>query len=168
MNTWISCERDAIVTGKGAIQLDGYSFLHQVYGQIPAVTTVLQPKGIGSQLGFAKRFTIGFFGQARTDTDQQCTTSKELLFDFHNWMGEHASTISQHPYLDSFAVTLFDAIQLSVKQFQDETQDLDELFAQKLGFIDTDILRFTNVCRRMVQFPEQRATLGRDAPPSSR
>ena len=167
MNTWVNCERDACVTGDGPVHIDGYSFVHQVFGQIPAVTQVLRPSGIAASLGFAKRFSIGFFGISRAEPDQQCDASKALLFDFHDWMGEHASSVASYSCLDPFAETLFSVVLDSVKRFVEETQDLDELFAQKLGFADTDLLRFTNVGMRMVQFLEKRTAFRMGAAPSS-
>ena len=53
MNTWVNCERDSVATGHGSMHLEGYSFVHQVFGQNAAVEKVLQPGGLAGALGFA-------------------------------------------------------------------------------------------------------------------
>eukprot|EP00969_Alexandrium_andersonii_P222776 9839774-Alexandrium_andersonii.AAC.1 len=35
--TWLNAERDVVTTGHGRTVLDGYAFLHQVYGQLAPV-----------------------------------------------------------------------------------------------------------------------------------
>ena len=53
-------ERDSCVTGTGAVHLENYSFVHQVYGQLEAVEQVLRSLGgIGATIGFPKRFAVG-------------------------------------------------------------------------------------------------------------
>ena len=41
--TYVNCERDTQVTGNGPVHLAGYSFVHHVWGQVPAVEYALRP-----------------------------------------------------------------------------------------------------------------------------
>ena len=127
MITWVNCERDACITGSGAMHIEGYSFLHQVYGQIPAVAKTLRPTGIASALGYAKRFGIGFFGHVNGEPNQPCSDSKMLLLEFHDWLGMHASSLAVKPYLDPYALTLFHAVQRAATDFATRAQDINDL-----------------------------------------
>ena len=101
MNTWVNCERDSCVTGNGALHLEDYSFVHQVYGQLPAILKVLRPEGLSGSIGFAKRFGIGFYRKGSAEPDQGCETAKELLADFHDWLCQWAIGSQRFPYLDN-------------------------------------------------------------------
>lgn len=154
---FVNCERDSSVTGNGPLHLEGYGFVHQVYGQIPATVRVLRPRGIAGALGFPKRFGIGFFCQAKRQPDQRCADSKALLAEFHNWMGINATPFQRRHYFDNYARSMFRSMQQGVGDFCDEAADINELFEQKLGFHDTDLSKLTNVNMRMCQYLESKA-----------
>ena len=151
---FVNGERDSVCTADGTITLAGYSFAHRVWGQIPALTKVLIPKGVAGSLGFPKRFAISFHRQCDKEPDQQCAASKKFLLDFHDWLGLHATPTQREPYMDNFALTMHCRTLQAAGDFLEE-DGATPLFRQKVGFADTDLCRWSNVVMRMEQYLEE-------------
>jgi hypothetical protein len=158
--TFVNGERDSCITGNGTVHLDRYSFAHRVWGQICAVTKVLRPTGMAATIGFPKRFALAFHERAPRETDQQSTTSRQFLIDFHNWLGEHATSQARSPYYDNFALTMHRKTLEACTDFVNQSQVSSPLFVQKVLFADTDLCRWSNVAMRMVQYLESLACFG--------
>ena len=148
--TYVNCERDTQVTGNGSVHLAGYSFVHHVWGQVPAVEYALRP----TPGGFQKRFTIVFPGATRCEPDLPCSHSKALLLDFHRWMCRHAFPRAAFPSFDDRALTLFRCVRRAVDEFIDGAPGLSAYDVIKLKLADTDIIRMTNVAMRCNTFAE--------------
>ncbi len=151
---FVNGERDAAMTADGTVTLAGYSFGHRVWGQIPAVTQVLIPKGVAGSLGFPKRFAVSFHQKCDSEPDQQCAASRKFLLDFHDWLGLHATPTKREPHLDNFALTMHFKTLQGTADFLAE-DGAGPLFHQKIGFADTDLCRWSNVVMRMEQYLEE-------------
>ena len=148
--TYVNCERDTQVTGNGPVHLAGYSFVHHVWGQVPAVEYALRP----TPGGFQKRFNIVFPGTTKSEPDLPCSHSKAFLIDFHKWMCRHALVEARLPSFDARALTLFRTVRQAIDEFIEGAPGLSAYDIVKLKFADTDLLRMTNAIMRCTAFAE--------------
>jgi len=77
--------------GEGAELLQGYSFLHQVWGQTDVIEKILTPAGLAAATGFCKRFALGFFEETNMDVSRVTADSTEFLLGLHSYMGLHVT-----------------------------------------------------------------------------
>ena len=162
LNTFLNCERDDVMTGLGATHLSKYSFQHKVAGQLPAAEWVMKTAPHGSH----KRMTFVISEDCPPrHTHQAWLRSEKFVRDVHEWMQSHASLASRRHTLDGYALSMYRAVEEAIDDFiNDDTSRLPDGLSVKLGFADTDLMRYTNVNMRYMQnlesirFPEARAT----------
>ncbi|CAK0795779.1 unnamed protein product, partial [Prorocentrum cordatum] len=139
MLKFVNGERSITMTGHGAVNLGTYGFLHQVWGEIPAVEEVLQRDSIG----FRKRFNTIWFGEAAGHPTQNTEQSTILLTALMSWMCQNALPQQEVHCFDNFSLSMYRAFMSGISNFIDENPGLDQLIREKLQFADTDILRPT-------------------------
>ena len=138
--------------------LEGYAFLHQVYGQLAPVEMVLKPEGHG----FTKRFHAVWQTQpAEWIPEQDIAASEPFLADFFNWMGQVAYDDERNHHFDGYALTMLMAVLRAIDDFVNSAS-LNMYFAQKLRWADTDLSRYANACMRMRQFIEYKKRAAHD------
>ena len=152
MCTWLNCEDDSTVTGEGSMVLSEYSFVHQVYGQVPLCEYVLQP----SASMFSKRIHATWqVRPAACDPDQQSQFSKEFLVDFFGWMGRTCCAEKRDHHFDKFALPVLRKALQAISDFlQEHHRDVEDPIQQKMRYADTDLARYANAAMRCRQFAE--------------
>ena len=152
MATFTSCERDQGLTGGGHTDLPDYTFLHYVIGQVEATEEVLRP----TPGGFQKRFHILFPKAARSFEPDLCTTGSEsLLKATSSWMAKHATVQKCDFHLSEAAKSMHRAAQAAIEDFLANATDICPFLRMKLKYADTDLLRYTNVAKRMVLWSDK-------------
>ena len=152
MCTWLNCEDDSTVTGEGSMVLSEYSFVHQVYGQVPLCEYVLQP----TASMFSKRIHATWqVRPAACDPDQQSQFSKEFLVDFFGWMGRTCCAAKRDHHFDKFGLPVLRKALQAISDFlQEHHRDVEDPIQQKLRYADTDLARYANAAMRCRQFAE--------------
>ena len=145
----INCEDDKSRTREGRCTLSGYSFLHQVYGEVSLCERVLKPNGSMFAEGIHAAWQMR---PVPPNLDQQTEHSKQFLIDFFGWLGRHASSDVRDHHFDGFAYTLFCNVQRAIEDFIQTVGRMPAASQHKLRYHDTDICRYANVIMRCCQY----------------
>jgi len=149
MNTYLSCERDDVLTGLHTTHIDNYSFQHKVFGQVAACEFVMRPEPHGSH----KRMTFVVSEDTpRSNQCQECGDSSDFMRWMHSQMMRGPILTPEVICFDEFTQTFFHAVTLAIENFIQETQGpINSPFRVKLGFYDTDLIRLWNVNHRYLK-----------------
>ena len=149
LRTWLNCEDDRSRTREGRCTLSGYSFLHQVYGEVSLCERVLKPNGSMFAEGIHAAWQMR---PVPPNLDQQTEHSKQFLIDFFGWLGRHASSDVRDHHFDGFAYTLFRNVQRAIEDFIQTVGRMPAASQHKLRYHDTDICRYANAIMRCCQY----------------
>ena len=143
------CEDDKSRTREGRCTLSGYSFLHQVYGEVSLCEHVVKPNGSMFAEGIHAAWQMR---PVPPNLDQQTEHSRQFLIDFFGWLGRHASSDVRDHHFDGFAYTLFRNVQRAIEDFIETVGRMPAASQHKLRYHDTDICRYANVIMRCCQY----------------
>ena len=130
-----------------------YSFFHLCYGQVKPILEILSTTSNAAELGFVKRFNVVFkTGRAFHDVRQKGVASKAFLQEYTKWLADvvHQDGDTENLACDDFARALLEQIYEAADDFCEARKDLG-LWAQKIGYRDTELLRWAAVVHRMRQ-----------------
>ena len=131
----------------GRFDVQHYAWVHLVLGQREATAEAMKP----TYGGFQKRFSLIFPpAAAEQDNELPCTGAMALCTLMSRLMARQGKQ-KQIMVLDTEARTLFKAVVMGVQDLIRDHDQLDPFLLQKVKLHDTDILRYTNVVRRMLQ-----------------
>ena len=150
MLVFVNGERSVTMTGHGAVSLDVYGFLHQVWGQTAVLEEILARDGIG----FRKRFNTVWFCRTNGIRNQLSFVSRAFLKEYFEWLGQYALPHPQEHFYDAFARSMYQGFMGGVEDFLEGHPGIDQVIKEKLEFADTDIQRLTNAEMRMCQFAQ--------------
>jgi hypothetical protein len=138
-----------VMTGLGTTHLDKYSFKHLVAGQLPASEWIMRPAPHGSH----KRLTF-VISPDRPDSapGQDCKESLKLITRVHVWMLESILSFPGVNMFDGYARSMFAAVRRGINEFLDSPPvPIRPALQAKLDFVDTDLLRLSNMNMRYMQ-----------------
>lgn len=165
VNSYTRGENDDCVAGTGEVHVGQYAFQHKVAAPPAAVEYIMRP----APHGFQKRFHVIYSPpQPLTDDDHNCASADSLLKRFHEFMFAEAMNTPQGVvYPDQCARTMYKACKQAVTEFVlSKACAVHENTKAKLGFFDSDLLRYANVRRRWALFLQRNS--GANVPGQSR
>ena len=139
--------RPSMQVAAGRFDVQHYAWVHLVLGQREATAEAMKP----TYGGFQKRFSLIFPpAAAEQDNELPCTGAMALCTRMSRLMARQGKQ-KQIMVLDRKARTLFKAVVMGAQDFIRDHDQLDPFLLQKVKLHDTDVLRYTNVVRRMLQ-----------------
>jgi hypothetical protein len=150
VNTYTQGEHDDSLTGVGQTHLKDYLFQHKVAAQPEAVEYIMRP----AAHGFQKRFHVTFSpSNPPSDEDHLDGGAREFLKELHTYLFSNVANVTCKNVMGTHARTMYKAAKNAVKDFVEEKGNtLHGKTNAKLGFADSDIMRYCNTRMRIAQF----------------